>query len=174
MSDDLNPLGLEDDHFEPSDDPQPAELHSGDDYEPPPPADVFEWTPERAGAVIKAGGFVLHTADSMSHEPGGETLWKATEQDALDAGAPLSRILNRYEPARRLAGVVDEAEFAAAMFSYAKRNLGQRGQLVRQKRQRQAAAESAAGDTAWQERDEPLEQGGSDYFGGAPTEEPGV
>ncbi len=57
-------------------------------------------------------------------------MWKATEQDARDAGEPLARILNRYDGARRLAGMVDEAEFAAAMFAYAKRNLKLRGRVI--------------------------------------------
>jgi hypothetical protein len=115
---------------------------------------LFDWTPERAGAVIRAGGYVLHTADRMGHVDGGEELWKATEADARAAGEPLARILNRYDGARRLAGMVDEAEFAAAMFDYARRNLAHRGQLVRRDRAlRQeepqagpAAFDSMAGD----------------------------
>lgn len=105
-----------------------------DELDEHPDAHLFDWTPERAGAVIRAGGYVLHTADRVAHIDGGEALWKATEQDALAAGEPLSRILNRYDGARRLAGMVDEAEFAAAMFDYARRNLALRGQLVRREK----------------------------------------
>lgn len=112
-----------------------------DDYVPP-AAEPIEWTPERAGAIVKAAGFVLHTADPLAQEPGAETLWKATEDDARDAGAPLARILNRYAPARQLAGVSDEAELAFAMLSYAKRNMAMRGQLVTAKRQREEAPET--------------------------------
>src|SRR5207249_1881263 len=60
------------------------------------PVRLFEWTPERAAAVVKAGGYVLHTADGMTNVPGGERLWKATDEDAQAAGEPLARILNRY------------------------------------------------------------------------------
>jgi hypothetical protein len=87
----------------------------------------------------------LHTADRMGSVDGGEALWKATEADAKAAGEPLSRILNRYDGARRLAGMVDEAEFAAAMFAYAKRNLTARGQLVRRERAKREEAQTGGG-----------------------------
>lgn len=123
--------------FRPVEDGRPR-LDVDLDDELPPPEHLFDWTPERAGAIIRAGGYVLHTADRVAHVEGGEELWKATEQDARAAGEPLARILNRYDAARRLVGFVDEAEFAAAMFDYARRNLELRGRLVRVERARQA------------------------------------
>lgn len=92
--------------------------------------DVVEWTPERASALVRAVGFGLHTLDPAASLPDGEELWRATEQEAEEIGVPLARILARYEPARKLAGVVDEVELGAAFVSYAKRNMRQRGRLV--------------------------------------------
>lgn len=92
--------------------------------------DLVEWTPERAAALIRGFGLALHTLDPATELDGGEDLWRATSQEASEIGAPLSRILARYEPARRLAGVVDEAELGAAFVSYTKRNLKQRGRVV--------------------------------------------
>jgi hypothetical protein len=125
--------------FTPPDEPTIDPGAVDDDYEPL-PQEPLEWTPERAAAVVKASGYVLHAADPLSAEPGGEELWRATEQDAADIGSPLSRILNRYAPARRLAGVADEGELAFAMLAYGKRNLVQRGRLVAARREREAAA----------------------------------
>lgn len=104
------------------------------------PPEPIEWTPERAGAIVRAGGFLLHSADPYGSEEGGEELWRATEADCDAIGAPLSRILNRYAPARRLAGVSDEAELAFGMLAYAKRNLSTRGRLVALKREREGVA----------------------------------
>lgn len=133
-------LGFEQrDTFTPSEDEVPAaraadlELHE----ELAPVEAVVEWTPERAAAVMRGVGFMLHHADPIGQEPGGEDLWRMTEQDALAAGAPLARILNRYDPARRLAGQADEAELAFAMVGYARSQLALRGRLVTQKRARE-------------------------------------
>lgn len=147
-----NPLGMEQPgDFEPPEEPGPpahaADLEHGEEHLAPPP-DLYEWTPERAAAVLRAGGFLLHVADGLSrvkppeheHDPRADCgcdacqLWRLTERDAIDAGAPLARILNRYEPARRLAGVVDEVEFGSAMLAYAKRNLTTRARLLDHKR----------------------------------------
>jgi hypothetical protein len=95
-----------------------------------PQADLVEWTPDRAAALVRGFGYTLHTVDPAAHLPGGDELWRATEAEAREIGAPLSRILARYEPARRLAGVVDEAELGAAFVSYAKRNMRDRGRVV--------------------------------------------
>jgi hypothetical protein len=131
--------------FKPGDESPNLESDLEELDEPDP--QLFDWTPERAGAVIRAGGYVLHTADRMGNVDGGDQLWKATEADAQAAGEPLARILNRYDSARRLAGMVDEAEFAAAMFDYARRNLALRGQLVR--RHRVGQEEPLRGATAF-------------------------
>lgn len=96
----------------------------------PPPADLIEWTPERAAALVRGFGYTLHTFDPATNLPGGDELWRATDSEAREIGAPLSRILARYEPARRLAGVVDEAELGAAFVSYTKRNMRERGRVV--------------------------------------------
>jgi hypothetical protein len=134
-----DPLGIEPAGFEPPDDPTIAPAEDAE-YEPPPPEPI-EWTPERAGAVVRAGGLVLHMADPLSHAEGGDELWRATDADAEAIGAPLARILNRYAPARRLAGVADEGELAFSLLAYAKRNLELRGELVQAERER-AEAES--------------------------------
>lgn len=91
--------------------------------------ELVEWTPQRAAAVVRGLGYGLHALDPAAELPGGEQLWRATAQDAEDIGQPLARILARYAPARRLAGVVDEAELGAAFVGYAKRNMKLRGQL---------------------------------------------
>lgn len=139
-----NPLGLEGaPGFAPEDDRPPVaharDLEHGELYEPAEPEPI-EWTPERAAAVIRAGGFLLHHADPLGSEPGGENLWRATEEDALAIGQPLSRILNRYAPARRLAGVSDEAELGFELVGYLRSNLALRGRLVQTKK---AAEEQA-------------------------------
>ncbi len=69
----------------------------------------------------------------------------ATEvAEAVQAiGAPLARILNRYAPARRLAGVSDEAELGFAAAAYFRRNLAERGRLATAKREREEAAAAA-------------------------------
>lgn len=145
MSDDpSNPLGLEEDEWQPPENPLPADDELSD-YDPP-PQELLEWTPERAGAIVRAGGYMLHAADGLSREPGGDELWRATEADVSSMAPPLSRILNRYAPARRLAGVADEGELAFAMISYARHNLAERGRLASAKRVRDKAAEEAAGE----------------------------
>jgi hypothetical protein len=150
-----NPLGLEQDSFEPPDRPVPADDAIDDLYEPAPP-ELLEWTPERAGSIVRAGGFLLHTADSLSREPEGTELWRATEADVEAMGPPLARILNRYEPARRLAGVADEGELAFAMISYARRNLVERGRVAMAKRDRDAELEAASAE-AWPQRGDPTQ-----------------
>lgn len=102
-----------------------------------PVGDLIEWTPERAAAVVRGFGLVLHTLDPATELPGGAELWRATSTEASEIGAPLARILARYEPAKRLAGVVDEAELGAAFVSYAKRNVKLRGRLALEAKQEQ-------------------------------------
>ena len=150
-----NPLGLEPDEFdaggerEPVSPDEPRELDDPYDATPPEP---IEWTSERTGAIVRAGGFLLHNADSLSSEAGGEQLWRATEADVDAIAPPLARILNRYTPARRLAGVSDEAELAFGLFGYAKRNLAERGRLAGDKRQREEEPEGAGTERPWPER----------------------
>jgi hypothetical protein len=140
-----DPLAVEPTRFEPpADDAAAADLDAlapGEEYEPAAPEPV-EWTPERAGAVFRGGAFLLHQADPLGHEPDGGDLWRATEADVDAIAPPLSRILNRYAPARRLAGVSDEAELAFGFLGYAKRNLAERGRLARLKREREEALEA--------------------------------
>jgi hypothetical protein len=98
--------------------------------------DIVEWTPDRAAAMVRGFGLVLHTLDPATELDGGDDLWRATSIEASEIGEPLSRILKRYAPARRLAPVVDEAELGAAFVSYAKRNLRTRGRVVLAERER--------------------------------------
>lgn len=109
--------------------PASAAALDQDEYAPAPPQ-LVEWTPERAAGIVRGIGFLLHRADSLGSKPGGDDLWRATEQDAADAAPPLARILNRYEPARRLAGISDEAELGFVLAGYVKRNLALRGRLA--------------------------------------------
>lgn len=141
--DPANPLGLEHDDWQPPEQPTPADanLELADRYEPQPP-ELLEWTPERAGAIVRAAGFMLHTADGLSREPEGRELWRATEEDVDTIGPPLARILNRYEPARRLAGVSDEGELAFALVAYTRRNLVDRGRVATAKQLRAAQTET--------------------------------
>jgi hypothetical protein len=135
--------------------PPAARPELAGEYEPP-PAEPIEWTPERAAALVRGGGIVLHKADPLHHEPGGEDLWRATSEDADAIGAPLSRILNRYAPARELAGHADEAELALAVIGYTRDNLALRGRLVAQRRDREGEREVWLGDA-----------GGNGTMGGA-------
>lgn len=144
-----NLFGLESAPFEPPDEPDHgqvlgAELEDDGAYEPPAP-ELIDWTPERAASVIRAGGFLLHTADPLADEQGGEALWRATQGDIETMGPPLARILNRYATARRLAGLSDEGEFAIGMLDYAKRNLATRGRLRVQKKARLEAEQENHG-----------------------------
>lgn len=112
-----------------------VERHDGDEphlqvVADEPVGDLIAWTPERAAALMRGFGLALHTLDPATELDGGADLWRATSTEATEIGAPLSRILARYEPARKLAGVVDEAELGAAFVSYAKRNMRDRGRVV--------------------------------------------
>ncbi len=138
-----NPLGLADaPRFQPDDDRPPvahaADLELGDDYEPP-AAEPVEWTPERAGDICRATAALIHYADPMGREPGGEDLWRLTEGDAVEIGAPLARILNRYDVARQLAGFSDEASLGIVLLGYGRRNLALRGGLVQAVREQTPA-----------------------------------
>jgi hypothetical protein len=139
-----------------------AALEQGGDYEPPPPQ-LIEWTPERAAAIVRGAGYLLHASDGVAREPGGERLWRATEEDAAAIGPPLARILNRYDAARRLAGVSDEAELTFALGAYAKRNLALRGRLLAEKAEREA--ERAAPELFLT----PERPGEADEAGGSPA-----
>lgn len=128
-----SPLDLETGAFTAPKEPPPTrtadELAADADYEPPPP-ELIEWTPERAAAIVRGLGFGLHVLDPVGHADGAEDLWRWTMDDAIEAGGPLSRILNRYAPARRLAGYSDEAELTIIMGSYVRRNLADRGRIL--------------------------------------------
>ncbi len=93
-------------------------------------ADLVEWTPERAAAMVRAFGMAAHMLDPATELAGGEDLWRATSTEAAQIGEPLARILARYSPTRKLAGVVDEAEMGVAFVDYAKRNMRTRGRVV--------------------------------------------
>lgn len=156
MADESNALGVEGEPWDPDkrSEPIPADDDVAD-FEPVAPA-LLEWTPERAGAVVRAAGFGLHMADNLSNEPEGVELWRATEADVAAMGPPLARILNRYEPARRLAGVVDEGELGFAMAAYARRNLALRGRVATARKGRADQAELDAGN-AWPAQEAPPE-----------------
>lgn len=138
-----------------------------EDYEPP-AREPIEWTPDRAGAIVRGAGFTLHKIDGLHLEPGGEELWRATAEDAEAIGAPLSRILNRYAPARELAGYADEAELTLALVAYTRDNLALRGRLVKQRRDRGERPEwgPEAATAAGGRPPEPDEPGGYDGAGG--------
>lgn len=93
---------------------------------------VIEWTPDRAAALLRGLGYVASKADPVNrldHPDAGE-LWRWDAADALEAGEPLARILNRYGPLRQLAGVADEAEVAFTLAPYVLDNLARRGRIL--------------------------------------------
>jgi hypothetical protein len=139
-------LDLEPDTFAAPGGPVPADTETDLDPYEPVGAEPIEWTPERASAVVRAGGYLLHTADGLTREPGGEELWRATEADLEAIAPPLARILNRYEPARRLAGLSDEGELAFGVAGYVRRNLAARGRILTAQKE---AAELADQTPTW-------------------------
>lgn len=93
---------------------------------------VIEWTPDRAAALLRGLGYCASKADPVNrldHPDAGE-LWRWSEADAIQAGEPLARILNRYGPLRALAGVADEAELAFELTPYLLDNLARRGRII--------------------------------------------
>jgi hypothetical protein len=169
-----DPLDVEPGAWQPPEESPPtrtaADLNTDDVYEPPPP-ELIEWTPERASAVVRGLGFGLHVLDPASRTDGGDQLWRWTKDDALEAGEPLARILNRYAPARRLAGFSDEAELAVIMGAYVRRNIADRGRLVALQ---EALAEEAARAETWVREPPPSPQpppgGFAPWAGSEPTE----
>jgi hypothetical protein len=146
-----DPLDLDPGRFKPpeGEPPRPrtaADLEADHDYEPAPP-ELIDWTPERAAAVVRALGFGLHMLDPVGHADGGDELWRWTKEDALEAGEPLARIMNRYAPMRRLAGFSDEAELAIVMTGYIRQNMAHRGRVVAA--HRDAAELAAGGPVVW-------------------------
>lgn len=153
---------LESRPFNPGDSPEPAERVGVDEGEldlaPPEP---IVWTPERAGYLLRGAGFALHAADGAASEEGGDDLWRMTEADLEAMGPPLAAILNRYDAARRLAGLSEEGALAFGLAAYAKRNLATRGRVLAIARARDEGTvldESAPpfqrpepGDDAWRE-----------------------
>ena len=142
-----------------------ADLEAGEaEIEPPPPP---EWTPDRAAAVLRGLGFVLGNIDPLStaNPDDGYELWRWTEADALEAGAPLARILNRYSPSRRLAAVSDEAELAFAIGPYLRRNLVARAQLSAERKEAEEPGPYEGADLAV-----PPTPGDPDLFGGGGAE----
>lgn len=146
---------LESTSFSPGDSPEPAERVGDDEHElelaPPEP---IVWTPERAGFLLRGAGFALHSADGASSEEGGEELWRMTEADLDAMGPPLAAILNRYDAARRLAGLSEEGALAFGLAAYAKRNLATRGRVLASARAREEGTVLDETGTPW-ERQEP-------------------
>lgn len=131
-----NPLGLEGaPAFEPPKERPPvadaARLEHGEELAPAPPVPV-EWTPERAAAVLRGGFFVARVVDPVARTDAGKLveLWRLDTQDALEAGAPLSRMMNRYAPVRTLAGFADEAELGLTLGPLIAEQIRRRGQAI--------------------------------------------
>lgn len=130
-----NPLKLEGaPAFEPPRDrPQVADAARLEGEELPVPAPVpVEWTPERAAAVLRGGFFVARIADPVAREQEGKLLelWRLDAADALEAGGPLSRMMNRYAPVRTLAGFADEAELGLTLGPLIAEQIRRRGQAI--------------------------------------------
>lgn len=136
-----NPLGLEGAPAFVPDDDRPAvahasDLETADDYVPPPP-ELLDWTPERLGPILRSSAALVHYADPLGREPGGDDLWRLTETDAAEIGEPLARILNRYSVTRTAAGLSDEVAVGIGLLGYGRRNLVLRGRLAEAKRARE-------------------------------------
>jgi hypothetical protein len=106
---------------------------------------------------VRGAGFILHTADGLAKEPEGAELWRATQADIDAIAPPLARILNRYAPARSLAGLSDEAELLIGVGAYMRTQLAERGRVATIKRQRDQAAADAAGEGYTFEQPQPPE-----------------
>ena len=132
-----NPLGLEGaPPFVGSDEPIPVararDLEQGEDtFEPPAPEPV-EWTPERAAAILRGGFFLARFVDPVAREDEGKQLelWRLDKADALEAGGPLSRMMNRYTPVRTLAGLADEAELGLTLGPLLVEHVRRRGEAL--------------------------------------------
>lgn len=136
-----NPLGLEPaPPFVPDDERPPvahaSDLELDDEYVPPPP-ELLDWTPERLTPILRSSAALVHYADPLGREPGGDDLWRLTETDAAEIGEPLARILNRYSVTRTAAGLSDEVAVGIGLLGYGRRNLVLRGQLAEAKRARE-------------------------------------
>lgn len=119
-----------------------AELEADELAEAPLEDVSIEWTPDRAAALLRGIGYLGHIADPLhrAEHPDADELWKWSQADAVAAGEPLSRILNRYAPLRRLAGVADETELAFTLTPYVLENLARRGRIVSSLKLEQEAA----------------------------------
>jgi len=136
-----NPLGLEAaPAFIPPDERPPtahaSDLENDEEYVPA-AAEPIDWTPERVTALLRPSAALVHYADPLSREPGGDDLWRLTEQDAAEIADPLARILNRYSVTRTVAGLSDELALGIGLVGYGRRNLVLRGQLLAAKQVRE-------------------------------------
>jgi len=136
-----NPLGLESAPAFVPDDERPPVAHAADleasEESVPADAEPIEWTPDRVASLLKPTAALVHYADPLGREPGGEELWRLTETDAAEIGEPLARILNRYSITRTAAGLSDELALGIGVLGYGRRNLVLRGRLVEAKRARE-------------------------------------
>lgn len=109
-----------------------ADLEAAELAEAPLEQEPPEWTASAAAALLRGVGYVGHVADPLhrAEHPEAAELWKWTEADAIAAGEPLARMLNRYGPLRALAGVADEAELAFTLTPYVLMNLSRRGRII--------------------------------------------
>lgn len=136
-----NPLGLDPaPAFVPDDErPQVArasDLETDEEYVPAPP-ELLDWTPERLTPILRSSAALVHYADPLGREPGGDDLWRMTATDADEIGEPLARILNRYSVTRTAAGLSDEVAVGIGLLGYGRRNLVLRGELARAKAERE-------------------------------------
>lgn len=98
------------------------------EYVPPEP-EPFEWDEDKTATVLKGIGGLLHAIDPVGESPYAPDLWRMTEDDLDEMAAPLSRIANRYETMRGLAGFSDEVGVGLGLAPYVKRNLALRGRV---------------------------------------------
>lgn len=85
-----------------------------------------EWQEQQVGDWLRNAGALAHAAIGVADND-----WTMTESDLERIGAPLTRILNRYQPARAVAGYSDPLAVAAGFGLYGWRSALERTQALK-------------------------------------------
>lgn len=92
------------------------------------------WQEAQVTTLLRTQGLLVHQAIAVDKET---DEWRYTEAELRAIGAPLTRILNRYDATRAAAGTGDELALVIGMGGYVVRSYGVRRDALRA----QAAAE---------------------------------